>query len=209
MSNTNIEEEIVGETEDTNQSVVAPTKNDLKIRVKFNKEMRELSMDEATALAQKGLKYDFVSKELERLKKLASKGGKNITDFITELENQNKIAHKNKLLEDCLGNEELVERIIKLEGEEIEENLGFEELQNEFPEIESVSSLPAEVLENVEIKGGNLLDAYLRYLHKQTRQAKRYMEEKIKTDQSSTGSQQGFGNTVSNTNEEFIKGLWN
>lgn len=219
MSNTNIEEKVVppnttdslvvGEAEDTNQAAITPTKNDLKIRVKFNKETRELSMDEATALAQKGLKYDSVSSELERLKKIATEGGKNITDFITELENQRKIAHKNELLENCSGNQELVERIIKLEGEETEEILGFSELSAEFPEIKSVSDLPVDVLENVKIKGGNLFDAYLRYLHRQTRQAKRYIEEKSKTDQSSTGSQLGQGNTVSDTNEEFIKGLWN
>lgn len=220
MSNSHIEDTVVlpnttetngvAVTEDTIPDVCGTEKNGLKICVKFNKEMRELSMDEASALAQKGLKYDTVKDELERLKKIAASSGKNITDFITEMENQKKNAHKNDLLESCSGNEELVNRIIELEGNSVnDEILGFSELRNEFPNIKEISDVPSEVLEEIEIKGGNLFDAYLRYLHKQTRQATRYMEQKNKTEQSSVGSQLGHGSTVSNANEEFIKGLWN
>lgn len=220
MSNTHIKETVVlpnttetdgvAVAEDTIPSGSGTEKNGLKICVKFNKELRELSMDEASALAQKGLKYDTVKDELERLKNLAASSGKNITDFITEMENQKKNAHKNDLLESCSGNEELVNRIIELEGNSAnDEVLGFSELKTEFPEIKEISDIPSEVLEETEIKGGNLFDAYLRYLHKQTRQAKRYMEQKNKTEQSSVGSQLGHGSTVSNANEEFIKGLWN
>lgn len=220
MSNSHIEDTVVlpnttetngvAVTEDTIPDVCGTEKNDLKICVKFNKEMRELSMDEASALAQKGLKYDTVKDELERLKKIAASSGKNITDFITEMENQKKNAHKNDLLESCSGNEELVNRIIELEGNSVnDEILGFSELRNEFPNIKEIADVPGEVLEEIEIKGGNLFDAYLRYLHKQTRQATRYMEQKNKTEQSSVGSQLGHGSTVSNANEEFIKGLWN
>ena len=220
MSKTQIEETVVlpdtavsedvTEAEATTPDGIGTEKNDGKIRVKFNKEIRELSIDEASALAQKGLKYDTVSAELERLRALAVASGKNITDFITEIENQKSQAHKNALMESCSGNSELVDRIIELEGgKTADEILGLDELINEFPEIKSAEDVPKMVLEAVEIKGGNLFDAYLRYLHQQTRQAKRHLEDRNKTEQSSVGSQLGRGSTVSDANEEFIKGLWN
>lgn len=200
----------VVEVTDTNPCGLDHEKNDGKIRVKFNKEIRELSTEEASVLAQKGLKFDTVSGELERLRALAKSSGKNITDFITEIENQQRNAHKNALMESCSGNSELVDRIIELEGGmATEEIMGLDELMREFPEIKSASDVPESVLEQVEIKGGNLFDAYLRYLHQQTRQAIRHLEERKKTEQSSVGSQTGSGITAADTNEEFIKGLWN
>ncbi len=200
----------VTDTQDTTLENIGQDKNSQKIHVKFNKEIRELSIEEATALAQKGLKYDTVSGELERLRTLAVASGKNITDFITEIENQKSQAHKNALMESCSGNNELVEHIIELEGAKpADELLGMSELMNEFPEIKSEDDVPESVLEAVKMKGGNLFDAYLRYLHQQTRQAKRHMEQRLKTEQSSVGSQLGHGLPVSDANEEFIKGLWN
>lgn len=200
----------VADVLDTTPKTIGTEKNDGKVRVKFNKEIRELSIEEASALAQKGLKYDTVSGELERLRNLAKSGGKNITDFITEIENQIRNAHKNDLMESCSGNSELVDRIIELEGQkDTDEILGLSELMSEFPEIKSVKDVPESVLSAVEIKGGNLFDAYLRYLHQQTRQAKRHLEERQRTEQSSLGSQIGRGDTASDTKDEFIKGLWN
>ncbi len=200
----------VTEALDTTPKTIGTEKNDWKVCVKFNKEMRELSMEEASVLAQKGLKYDTVSGDLERLRVLAKSGGKNITDFITELENQKRNAHKNDLMESCSGNSELVDRIIELEGEnQADEILGLSELMSEFPEIKSKDDVPSSVLDAVEIKGGNLFDAYLRYLHQQTRQAKRHIEERGRIAKSSVGSQLGRGDTTSEINNEFIKGLWN
>lgn len=200
----------VADVTDTIPENSGTEKNDWKVRVKFNKEIRELSMDEASALAQKGLKYDTVSGELERLRVLAKSNGKNITDFITELENQIRNAHKNDLMESCSGNSELVDRIIELEGgKQADEILGLTELINEFPEIKSVKDVPEAVLSTVEMKGGNLFDAYLRYLHQQKRQAKRHIEESAKTAKSSVGSQLGRDFDESVISNEFIKGLWN
>ncbi len=200
----------VTEVLDTTPKTIGTEENDGKVRVKFNKEIRELSIEEASALAQKGLKYDTVSGDLDRLRVLAKSNGKNITDFITELENQIRNAHKNDLMESCSGNSELVDRIIELEGEkQADDILGLTELLHEFPEIKSVEDIPESVLSAVEMKGGNLFDAYLRYLHQQTRQAKRHIEERARTAKSSVGSQLGRGDTASEINNEFIKGLWN
>ena len=85
------------------------------VTVKFNKEIKQLSTDEAAILAQKGMKYDLVSGDLVRLKTLAQNAGKNISDYLTDIENESAAARKKILLEEVGGNEELAERIIKLE----------------------------------------------------------------------------------------------
>ncbi len=181
-----------------------------EIRVKFNKEIRTLTPDEAVTLAQKGLKYDMVSEDLKRLKNLAGASGKNISDYITEIENQTSIAHKKALLDSCSGNSEMVEHIMQLEGAQSgNEPTGFDEILREFPEIKSLSDLPDSVLHAVEIKGGNLFDAYLRYRHQQKRQAAEQKKIQQKAEDSSVGSQKGHTGGMSDINKEFINGLWN
>ena len=127
------------------------------VTVKFNKEIRELSADEAVILAQKGMKYDLVSGDLARLKSLAQNAGKNIGDYLTDIENESAAARKKILLEEIGGNTELAERIIELEnsGEKLN---GFDELQSEFPKIKSKSDLPEEVLLKVSERGGHYFD---------------------------------------------------
>lgn len=178
------------------------------VTVKFNKEIKELSTDEAVILAQKGMKYDLVSGDLARLKSLAQNAGKNISDYLTDIENESAAARKKTLLEEIGGNNELVERIIELEksGEKLN---GFEELQSEFPKIKSKSDLPEEVLLNVSERGGNYFDEYLRYLHRQQKKIIAANEKAHSSSLTSVGSQNRCADLgVSNTSLEFIKGLW-
>ena len=178
------------------------------VTVKFNKEIRELSADEAVILAQKGMKYDLVSGDLARLKSLAQNAGKNISDYLTDIENESAAARKKILLEEVGGNTELAERIIELEnsGEKLN---GFDELQSEFPKIKSKSDLPEEVLLKVSERGGNYFDEYLRYLHRQQKKIIAANERAQESTLTSVGSQnKSVGNGVSNTSLEFIKGLW-
>lgn len=198
------------DTQATTPCVNSPQKQGGEVCVKFNKEIRTLSHEEAAVLAQKGLKYDMVSDDLKRLKNLAVQKGKNISDYITDIENQANEAHKKKLLDSCSGNSEIVEHILELEGATDGNTLaGLEEILREFPEIKSMSDLPSQVLETVEIKGGNLFDAYLRYQHQQNRQALKQKEIQQRAEKSSIGSQSGHTGGMSDVNMEFINGLWN
>ena len=179
------------------------------VTVKFNKETRTLSADEAAVLAQKGMKYDIISQDLARLKSLASSHGKNISDYLTDIENEYAAARKKILLERVGGNDEVAEQIIALENARGESPAGLEELYNEFPQIKSEEDIPDEVRQAVEQKGGNFFDEYLRYLY---RQQKNIADATLKAQQSkqmSVGSQSRYiGDGASNTSLEFIRGLW-
>ncbi len=179
------------------------------VTVKFNKEIRQLSADEAAILAQKGMKYDLISQDLVRLKALALGSGKSISDYLTVIENESAAARKKILLEKTGGNDEMAERIMALEKTKGEEPIGMAELKNEFPEIKSEDDLPNEVLETVRQKGGNYFDEYLRYLYRQQKKIAEANSKAAESSKTSVGSQNRYvGNGVSNTSLEFIKGLW-
>ena len=132
------------------------------VTVKFNKEIRQLSADEAAVLAQKGMKYDLVSQDLVRLKALAQNCGKNISDYLTDIENESAAARKKILLEEVGGNDEVAERIMALENAKEQKAVGFEELKKEFPQIKNEDDLPDEVRLKIGEKGGNYFDEYLK-----------------------------------------------
>ncbi len=50
----------------------APSPEEAFLKIKFNKELIELDRETAITLAQKGMKYDKISEEYDRLKGLAS-----------------------------------------------------------------------------------------------------------------------------------------
>lgn len=179
----------------------------IKIPIKFNKETRNLTLEEATTLAQKGLKFESIEKEYNLLKHLASRENKSIPHYIAELERRYNEEKKQTLTEKCGGNEEIAEHILKLENEK---NVGdgFEELITAFPEIKSKENLPQEVLNKAELKGTLLLDEYLRYLLSQKRNAQNIAQKQREGEKSSTGSLINNRDSHTSETEEFLKGLW-
>lgn len=199
----------VTEQEETIPSTQSDEISEIKVPVKFNKETREIPLSEATILAQKGMKYDLLSEDIKRLRSLANKNGKNISDYLSEIEESQNTAHKNALLESCGGNAEMVEHILSLENKaSCQENLGLEELLRECPEIKSSEDIPEAVLSAAKEKGGNIFDEYLRYCHKQTREAQNALLKQAEAATSSLGSQSRCADGISPVNAEFIKGLW-
>ena len=179
------------------------------IPVKFNKEIKNLTVDEAAKLAQKGMKYDLIFNDYETLKNLSRKNGKSVTEFVEGLKADDYDKRLKELTEKCGGDEALAEHIVKLESENASDTAnGFGELQNNFPEIKSLEELPEEIVEAAKLKGTLLLDEYLRYLLKQ----KRYSEEMKKTgklsENASVGSQLNRRGKISPEASEFLKGLW-
>ena len=179
----------------------------IKIPIKFNKETRNLSLEEATTLAQKGLKFESIEKEYNLLKQLALRENKSIPLYIAELDRRYNEEKKQSLTEKCGGNEEIAEHILSLENEK---NVGdgFDELTSAFPEIKSKENLPREVLDNAELKGTLLLDEYLRYLLSQKRNAQTVARKQREGEKSSTGSLINRRDSQTSETEEFLKGLW-
>ncbi len=179
----------------------------IKIPIKFNKETRNLTLEEATTLAQKGLKFESIEKEYNLLKQLALRENKSIPLYIAELDRRYNEEKKQSLTEKCGGNEEIAEHILSLENEKKARD-GFDELTSAFPEIKSKENLPREVLDNAELKGTLLLDEYLRYLLSQKRNAQTVARKQREGEKSSTGSLINRRDSQTSETEEFLKGLW-
>ena len=130
---------------------------EITVPVKFNKEIKNLKLEEAGVLAQKGLKFDSIAKEYGKLKELAARDGKSVPEYLEALAKEKAETRKKELTEQCGGNEELAAYVLRLEKPSDTE-LGFEELQKEFPSFRSVGDLPEEVVERAKLKGRLLLD---------------------------------------------------
>lgn len=183
---------------------------EITVPVKFNKEIRRLSVEQAGNLAQKGLKLDLILPDFERIKQLAAKDGKTVGEFIGTLENQRSLSRRDELLKISGGNEELAEHILELEkNADRNDTNGFEELKKNFPRFKDVSELPVEVVENSRLKGSRLLDEYLRYRLFEERSRNEAKKAEEQAALCAVGSQKfGQSETEDPTNAEFLKGLW-
>lgn len=200
------ETEVLTGTEDKMDTTPKENEQEITIPVKFNKEIKELSLSDATALAQKGMKYDLIKEDYEQLKVLAADSGKSIPNYLSDLKNQKFNQRKTELTEICGGDSQLAEHFAKLETNFKPDN-GFEELKNMFPEI-TEETIPQEVAENAALKGTLLLDEYLRYLLREEIKQKNSAAQQKKAENLSLGSQQNRQSSDSPETEEFLKGLW-
>ncbi|MEE0899139.1 MAG: hypothetical protein U0L88_16140 [Acutalibacteraceae bacterium] len=197
----------ISETDVSLTDTTPKSDEQVKIPIKFNKETKNLTLEEATTLAQKGLKFESIEKEYNLLKQLASRENKSIPNYIAELERRYNEEKKQSLTEKCGGNQEIAEHILALEKEKKASD-GFEELSTAFPEIKSKENLPQEVLNNAELKGTLLLDEYLRYLLSQKRNAQTIAQKQREGEKTSTGSLINNKDSHTSETEEFLKGLW-
>ncbi|MEE0947008.1 MAG: hypothetical protein U0M42_09335 [Acutalibacteraceae bacterium] len=194
--------------EEVNQVNNPSEPQEIFIPVKFNKEIRNLSIEEASALSQKGLKYDAISPQWEKLKLFAKQDNMSIADFLSALEKGRTEKRIEELTQQCGGNGEMALRIIALEGNPTEELKGQREFLEYFPN-KNTDSLPSEVVDRARENNSNILDEYLRY--EARKKALREADEKQKREnlESSVGSQKDRGSFSSPESHEFIRGIWN
>lgn len=183
--------------------------NEITVPVKFNGELKNLTVGEASLFAQKGMKFDLIKDLFESLKKIAKNHGKSIPEFLQTMKEWDAESRKKELLEKCSGDEELVDKITKLEEKENETGFdSFKELKEFFPKIKDEESLPEQVVESSRLKGTLLLDEYLRYLFLQKKRQEKSIKSQEEAEKSSVGSQFNRNASISPESEEFIKGLW-
>lgn len=173
------------------------------VEVKFNKEIKKLSLDEAATLAQKGMKFDMVSAELERLKKLSAAEGLSVGDYLTRIETQRSEKLKEELSAKCGGDAELAEKLMKLQGELPEADADF---KKEFPAL-SPEALPEEVKTAAKLKGTGLLFEYLLYEHRNRVAAAEETARSQRAEAESLGSLSSEP-ARSAVDAEFLKGVW-
>ncbi len=179
------------------------------VKVDFDGEIKEFTQNEASLLAAKGIKYDMICDDFERIKQLAQDRGCDVSGLISSLENEQENLRKAELLEKCSGDKALVEHILALEKADNDTDLRFKELKEQFPDIEDISQLPKEVTAAANERGSALLDEYLRYLRKMELAREKADLSSTLAQNSAVGSQadsQMSGYDPAKT--EFIKGIW-
>lgn len=182
--------------------------NEIVIPVKFNKEVRNLNIQQAGELAQKGLKFESIANDFAALKAIAAREGKSVPEFIGELQRRISEERLDSLTEKCGGDKEMARHILNLEEKALPAGNGFDEVKKNFPEIKTLNDLPREVVENSELKGTLLLNEYLRYLLAQKRAASDAANRQKAAEKSSTGSLINRNLAADPETDEFLRGLW-
>lgn len=135
--------------------------------VKFNKQDYHLSLEEATVYAQKGMKFDTVEPMLEKLKVLAQQHGLGVRELVDTL---------------CEGDIPTVSNEERLAEE-------FGRLREECPDVTAFDAVPESVIRTALEEGIPLLDAYLRYEHRERVRVKAAAEAARKAGAASAGAQ--------------------
>ena len=199
----------VGEEITTSEDTTPSNNEEIVIPIKFNKETRQLTVREAAELAQKGLKYDIIRENYDRLKKLAFEDGKTVQAFLDSFADDKKEQKLSELIEKCNGNKDFAEHIYELERSNVtEKSDDFEEVKKYFPKIKDILDLPQEVLDKAELNGRQLLDEYLRFLLENKIAEKNITDAQKKASEHSLGSQINRYSGENMETTEFLKGLW-
>ena len=188
------------------------------VPVRFNKQDRVLTLEEATVYSQKGLKYDSLAPMLDDLSKLAAMRGVNSHELIKSLIKIDEDNKRDEILERANGDEEIAEILMNKYREEVNGKFKriaeaqadadkaekaaeketiegkiveeFDSVRQEFPEFDSVDKLPKEVLEKV--KGGeSLFNAVLQHKHNINKIAMAEKNKAVANAKASTGSVSG------------------
>lgn len=178
------------------------------VPVKFNKETRNLTVSEASLLSQKGLKYDAILPQWEKVRDFARQENMSTADFLNALEIERTQKRTEELTRQCGGNSDIAKRIMALEGSKEEFIRGEKDFKEYFPH-KSTETLPQEVLDRVKENNSNLLDEYLRYKARETLRHRAEEAKKRENLLSSVGSQKDSGISRTEESREFIRGIWN
>lgn len=211
----------------------ASTDEDPVFPVKFNGQIKHLSRQDAVTYAQKGMNYDRLLPVLDSLKYVAASEGKTLTQFVESIRKQHEDDCYASLVDRCDGNEELARELFEVEkgkhktafesliaaekqeeaesDEAITRRLADElaEARAECPEITEYSKLPVSVRREVEEKRVPILDAYLRYQHREQKKAAAAREEQAAAAKASAGAQGSAGGEHTDPLiDAMLKGVW-
>ena len=174
------------------------------VEVKFNKELKRLTLDEATTLAQKGMKFEMIAEDIDCLSALSKGEGLSMSDYITRLTTESRERRLKELSEKCSGDTLLAEKLLEAEGVPAPDD--SKALLAEFPDLE-VDAIPDEVKTAAEIKGTGLLFEYLLYEHHLRRAAAEELSRRKTAEEAALGSLSS-GSSRSAVDAEFLKGVW-
>lgn len=200
------EKEVTEIIPDSAAEATTPEK-EITIPVKFNKETKNLTLDEAIMLSQKGMKFDSLSRDIDRLKELARMSDKSVSEYLSELEQARTDKYREELVRQCGGNTEIAERLITLEKKDSPAIKGEEELEEFFPGMKA-SEVPEEVAELCRMKNTNLVNELLRYNAKKELSLSRQKQKQSENERADTGSLKTSKSPDNPESAEFIRGIW-
>ncbi len=208
MSESNVytEPQVEGKAsvESESETAASSSQNEITIPVKFNKETKNLTAQEAATLAQKGMKFEMIENDFEKLRNLAQKSKMSVPAYITSLERKAADSRRDELLKECGGNEALADRVLELENLKPNDD-GLDELREYFPTVKSLDDLPRAVVESARLKGENLLNAYLKFRFLKKRQKN---DETLFVNAANSASIGSLKSPVTESDDTFIKALW-
>lgn len=174
-----------------------PNEKEEGIEVKFNKQLRRLSLSEARDFAEKGMKYDSLIPVLNRLKELSPDGSMSLSQLADHL-----FEEKEKRASDAQEAEELFGRQNRLTAQ-------FIELKSKFPEIGGIRDVPKSVIEQSLNGDIPLYYAYLGYRHEQEQKARLAEQSSEKAKAATAGNLKDAPDTLSSPEiAAMLKGIW-
>ena len=199
------------------------------LEIKYMKEMRGLSRDEAKNYAEIGMHYQGVRKKLERF---ATLKGMTAEEFVNGLEAAEDEAYRSRLMEKFGGDEETVASMMELyslkkqqtldnalqkkraqnEAEEHSVNARiaeeFTKMKGDFPELTEFAALPAEV-KKAALMGKALPYAYLEYKHNEAKKITAAKENARTAAEKSTGTAANpNGDFTADDERRYLGALW-
>lgn len=207
------------------------------VRVKFNRQVREYSIEEATPYVEMGLKYESFKPTYEKLKFIATTSGLSIPDLVDKLLETNEHTVYEQILEKAGGNEEIAkelheakkaerqrkyQELLQQEKEreekefEAERQAERERLANEFIELKNATDgkfaefkdVPKAVLNLAQKRNISLLDAYLRFELEESKKREAAARKQAEAAKSSVGSLADTVETPDSAGDEFAKAFY-
>ena len=235
------QEEDVNEAQSTPEDTKAEEKPEEEsapapfMTVKYNHKAKDLDRDEATRLAQLGLKHEKVLPVLNQLEYLAAQSDTTVEQMVNNIFNRAEEGYRQELESRFGDDEEAINAMmaayrsnqqakfdkVKADREQAEKDAQKQEednlntrLGNEllkvrelFPEIKEFNDLPESVRTRA-LQGENILTEMLLFERKEKQKIKENEQAARSAAEASSGKQ-GSGDVVEESvMSEFMKGVW-
>lgn len=231
FDDTQVEEEKEDTSVEETKEIQEESKEELPfLEIKYNKETKGLTQEQARELAQKGMNYDHINEKYnslnEALSKLARMNDMDVNSFLNTL-NDTQVKFEEQKELDTLkekypdSNEELLkelasknvkdrmaESLHKYEAEQNEQVNAHEQqakrdieiLQKEFPDLKEIPEDVFNIIQNEQI---DLVHAYYKYLHNEDLKRISEAEQRSKVDaMNETNKKKSLGSTSNAGDDE-------
>lgn len=223
------QEEVTEPVEDTpeTEEVTEPVQEPQKLQLKYNKEIREVTLEEAAELAQKGLNYDKIQERLNALQtdprlsfveELARDNNMTVDQYLDAVKQHREQQRLNELIQqnipeeyakEILENRKFREQLQSKEKEQQQQQkqqAEFSEFVEAFPGVKP-EDVPAEVWE-AQAQGTPLKFAYMQHEYNQLQTKMKVLQQnQTNAQRAPVGSVTAHGSENVAPEDDFLKGF--